>query len=81
MLVALGAILVLAVIVLPQLWVRHTISRHGEDRPDLPGTGGELARHLLNRFDLPNVSVETTETGDHYDPDAKAVQESSNPAR
>jgi Zn-dependent membrane protease YugP len=65
---------VLAVVVLPQLWVRHTIKRHAADRPDLPGTGGELARHLLDRFDLSDVQVETTDKGDHYDPAAKAVR-------
>lgn len=71
---ALLGILVLAVVLLPQLWVRHTITRHGSQRPDLQGTGGELARHLLNRFDLPNVKVEVTDKGDHYDPEAKAVR-------
>lgn len=64
----------LAIFVLPQFWVRFTIDRHGVERPDLQGTGGELARHLLNRFDLNKVTVELTEKGDHYDPDAKAVR-------
>lgn len=71
---ALLAILLIGVIVLPQLWVQHTIRRHGIDRPDLQGTGGELARHLLNRFDLPNVKVETTDKGDHYDSGDKIVR-------
>lgn len=65
---------ILAIIVLPQLWVRHTMGRHAADRPDLQGTGGELARHLLNRFDLPDVKVEITDKGDHYDPTDKAVR-------
>ena len=64
----------ICVIVLPQVWVRFTIDRHGTDRPDLQGTGAELARHLLDRFDLADVKVETTDRGDHYDPDAKAVR-------
>lgn len=68
------AILLAAAIFLPQLWVRHTISRHAVERLDLPGTGGELARHLLNRFDLPNVPVEITDKGDHYDPADRAVR-------
>ncbi len=67
-------IAVLAVVTLPQLLVRTTINRHSVDRPDLPGTGGELARHLLDRFDLRHVKVEVTEKGDHYDPDAGAVR-------
>ena len=64
----------LAMAVLPQLWVRQTIGRHDAERPDLDGTGGELARHLLNRFDLNAVTVEITDKGDHYDPQAKAVR-------
>jgi len=64
----------LIVVALPQLLVRRTIARHGEDRPDLPGTGGELARHLLDHFDLRHVAVEATERGDHYDPSAVAVR-------
>ena len=68
------AIVVLAVVTLPQLLVRTTISRHAADRPDLPGTGGELARHLLDRFDLGHVKVEVTDKGDHYDPEAVAVR-------
>lgn len=65
---------VLAVVALPQLLVRTTISRHSGDRPDLPGTGGELARHLLDRFGLSHVKVEVTDKGDHYDPDAGSVR-------
>lgn len=72
--IAFVAVALLAIVVLPQIWVRHTISRHAADRPDLPGTGGELARHLLDRFGLEGVTVEITDKGDHYDPDAKAVR-------
>lgn len=74
MLIALLAIAFLAVAILPQVWVGWTIRRHGAARSDLPGTGGELARHLLNRFDLAHVKVEITDKGDHYDPDDKAVR-------
>lgn len=73
-LVAIAIAALLAVTVLPQYWVRRTIRRHGSDRPDLPGTGAELARHLLDRFGLDTVAVEKTEAGDHYDPDKKAVR-------
>lgn len=74
MLIVIGIVCLLAVIVLPQYLVRHTIDRHGIDRPDLPGTGGELARHLLDSFGLQTVGVEQTDIGDHYDPDAKVVR-------
>ncbi|MGB3500254.1 MAG: zinc metallopeptidase [Mesorhizobium sp.] len=74
MLIAIAVAAVLAVIVLPQLWINWTLKRHGVDNPDLPGTGGELARHLLNYYDLASVKVEVTEKGDHYDPAEKAVR-------
>lgn len=74
MLIVVGIVFLLAVIVLPQYLVRHTINRHGVDRPDLPGTGGELARHLLDSFGLQTVGVEQTDIGDHYDPDSKVVR-------
>lgn len=72
--IAVFAVLLLAIVVLPQLWVRHTIDRYDMERPDLDGTGGELARHLLNRFDLNGVKVEISDKGNHYDPEAKAVR-------
>lgn len=75
MLYLIVAILIIALIFGPQAWVRSEMARHAADRPDLPGTGGELARHLLDRFGLDWVKVETTATGgDHYDPQARAVR-------
>lgn len=65
---------VLAIVLLPQALVRLAITRHGKDRPDLPGTGGELARHLLDERGLIDVTVETTDKGDHYDPTSRAVR-------
>src|SRR6267142_1521801 len=41
-------LILLAVVFGPQVWVHHVLRRHGADRPDLPGTGGELARLLLD---------------------------------
>jgi hypothetical protein len=67
-------VLVLALILGPSAWVRWQIRRHQADRPDLPGTGGELARHLLDRAGLTTVGVEPTERGDHYDPRARVVR-------
>ncbi len=69
-----ASLILLAVIFGPQWWVRHVLTRHGVDRPDLPGTGGELARHLLDQAGLQTVAVEVTDLGDHYDPEAHAVR-------
>ena len=67
-------VLLLAVVFGPSLWVRAVLARHGDDRPDYPGTGGELARHLLDEAGLAEVAVEATDRGDHYDPVAKTVR-------
>ncbi len=67
------AVLALAVFG-PQLWVRRVFAKYGTPREDFPGTGGELARHLLDRFDMKQVKVEPTEVGDHYDPLTKTVR-------
>ena len=70
-------ILIIALSVfLPGLWVKHVMEKYSQpaDRYREQGSGAELARHLLDRYDLGNVKVEETSTGDHYDPAAKAVR-------
>jgi uncharacterized protein len=67
-------VLVFALAVLPQMWVRRVIAQHSHDRPDIPGTGGQFARHLLDEMKLPDVKVEETNLGDHYDPEAKVIR-------
>lgn len=57
------------------MWVRLVMKRHAVERDDISGTGGELALHLLKRFDLEHVVVEETkEGGDHYDTVDKAIR-------
>lgn len=68
------AAMIIGLALLPQVWVRRVIDNHSADRPDFPGTGGEFARHLLDRLGLDSVTVEETKLGDHYDPEAKAVR-------
>ena len=74
LLILLGSVLLLAILFGPTLWVQYVLRREGADRPDLPGTGGELARHLLDEAGLQGVAVEETRDGDHYDPEARAVR-------
>ena len=71
---ALISALFMALIFGPQLWVSATMRKHGADRPDYPGTGGELARHLLDEAGLFHVKVERVPAGDHYAPDDQAVR-------
>ena len=67
------ALLLLAVFG-PGLWVRHVLETYSQPADRYAGTGAQLARHLLDKNGLAAVSVETTDTGDHYDPEAKAVR-------
>jgi Zn-dependent membrane protease YugP len=71
----LGIAVVLAVLFLPQAWVRYVLARYNRTAEEnFPGTGGELARHLLDRFGLEDVAVEQTDIGDHYDPLSRKVR-------
>jgi Zn-dependent membrane protease YugP len=69
-----GGLLVLAIVFGPQLWIRRVLAQHGGERPDFPGTGAELARHLLDEAGLQAVPVEETDKGDHYDPQSRTVR-------
>jgi Zn-dependent membrane protease YugP len=73
-LLAIAGLAFLALLFGPQLWIKRVLARHGAERPDFPGTGAELARHLLDEADLRGVTVELTGDGDHYDPQARAVR-------
>jgi uncharacterized protein len=74
MLLILGLALLLALILGPHLWVRHTFATHSTERTDYPGTGGELAEHLIADLGLTGVRVEKTDRGDHYSPEDRAVR-------
>ena len=66
--------LLLLLVFTPSLWVRWVMKRYANDIADMPGTGGELAKHLIERFELKGVEAEITELGDHYDPQSKMVR-------
>ena len=67
-------IFVFALIFGPGWWVRSVMSRYSSPDDRYDGTGGELARHLLDGLDLQNVKVEETPAGDHYDPREKVIR-------
>ena len=75
MIYALAIIVFFMLIYGPQLWVQRVLKHHNRlPEANFPGNGGELARHLLDRYDLQEVRVEITDSGDHYDPVARAVR-------
>ncbi len=67
-------ILLIAVILGPGLWVRRVMERYSRPADRYPDTGAETARKLLDSFELQQVGVELSESGDHYDPENKVVR-------
>ncbi len=75
MLTVLVILLLIIIIFLPQFWVKRVIKQYSQNIEELPGTGGELAKHLIKRFELQDVSVEQTDNGnDHYDPESRTIR-------
>lgn len=68
--------LVIVIVVFgPSLWVRWVMNHYSTERPEIPGTGAELAQHLIERVGLDGVTVEQTEpNGDHYSPTERVVR-------
>lgn len=65
---------VLALVLGPGIWVQRVIDRYSAPADRYPGTGAQLARHLLDSRGLHHVAVEATDQGDHYDPEARTVR-------
>ena len=75
MTIALVSILIILVIFGPQVWCSQVLKRYSKTIDQIPGTGGELATHLVNRLQLEDVTVEVTDNGqDHYDPGSRTVR-------
>ena len=73
-LAVIGVAMLLVVVFGPQWWVKSAINRHSGERSDFPGTGGELASHLIEEFRIGKTGVEITDKGDHYDPQDHMVR-------
>ncbi|MCP3670589.1 MAG: zinc metallopeptidase [Gammaproteobacteria bacterium] len=62
-----GAIILIALLLVPQLWSNALMTRYGRERDDIKYSGSEFAQHLIREHNLDGVSVEPTSQGDHYD--------------
>ncbi len=67
-------LLLIALVYLPQWWVQSILNHYNRESEPFPGNGGELAQHLLKRFEVHGVKVEVTDQGDHYDPVQRVVR-------
>jgi uncharacterized protein len=74
MLIVAGFIVLLVVIFAPQFWTRYIFKKYSKELDAFPGTGGELAEHLISQFELVDVRVEELESDEnYYDPENKTV--------
>lgn len=67
-------VFIFALVFGPGLWVRSVMTRYSSPADRYAGTGGELARYLLDDNGLQHIKVEETTQGDHYDPIDKVVR-------
>lgn len=68
-------LLLIALVFGPQIWVRVIMQRYSDENQAIPGTGGELAAHLIKRFELTDITVEKTqEHNDQFDPNTRTVR-------
>lgn len=74
MAIVIFVLLILGLVFGPGIWVQRVLARYSKPEDRYDGTGSEMARYLLDQHGLDSVSVEATEIGDHYDPEAKAVR-------
>lgn len=75
MLFIIAGVLLLLLVLGPNIWVKYVLKKHHKPLPGMPGTGGELAVHLLKQYNIEHVKVEQTDTmGDHYSPSDNAVR-------
>lgn len=71
---ALSVILLLFCMYVPTWWVKLTMRRYAKPIPSLQGTGGELAVHLVERFQLQGVQVKQGGVNEnYYNPENKEV--------
>ena len=70
----LGVGLLIGLIFGPQFWIKWVMEKHAKEQPEFPGTGGELARHLLDKAGLETIKLERIDGGDHYSPEEKALR-------
>lgn len=67
-------LILLVLLIGPGLWVKRVMARYSKPADRYGQTGAETARRLLDALELGAVAVEISDSGDHYDPAARAVR-------
>lgn len=74
MLYAVSGVFLLLLVYGPFIWVRYVLWRYAKPLDGMPGTGGELAEHLVAKYELQGVHVVKGAKGeDFYSPAEKKI--------
>ena len=66
-------ILPFLVLFLPSLWVNYILKKYNKILPNMPFTGKELGKMILEEQNLTNVSINPIKQLDHYNPIDKKI--------
>ena len=58
---------------LPSLWVNYILKKYNKILPDMPFTGRELGKKILEEEKITNVSINPIKQLDHYNPKEKKI--------
>lgn len=72
--IAILILAILAILVGPGLWVKAVMKRYSRPQDRYDQTGSEVARQLLDANGLEGVGVESSRSGDHYDPTDRVIR-------
>lgn len=73
MVLIVAGVLFLGLIILPQFWVKKVFSDFHVERNDFPGTAGQFAEHIIEKFSVGNAMVKLSDNVNHFDPESRAV--------
>ena len=71
--IAIAVAIIVLLIFVPSWYTKKILETYSVEADYLPGTGGELAKHLIKKLQL-QTKLEKTKQGDHYDPIARTVR-------
>ena len=61
------------VLFLPSLWVNYILKKYNKVLPDMPFTGRQLGKKILQEERINNVSINPIQQLDHYNPKEKKI--------
>ena len=61
------------VLFLPSLWVNYILKKYNRVLPDMPFTGRQLGKKILQEEKITNVSINPIQQLDHYNPKEKKI--------